>query len=98
MKIKLGAAYRLRARRQVHAAEELITENGFRISSGGNSYKFPNPEEAYEKAAQFIKQIQRDGFKYTPHGTMSDKMDVYKKGGQELSISVHKSLLNVDLW
>lgn len=101
-KIKLEAAQRLAektsTKRRILAAGELVKEGGFSISTGGNSFKFPNPEEAYEKAAQFIKQIQHEGYKYTRRGTMSDKMDVFKKGTSELSVSVHDALLNIDLW
>jgi hypothetical protein len=97
-KIKLDAARRLTAKRRILAAGELVKEGGMSISTGGNSFKFPTPEEAYEKAAQFIKQIQHDGYKYTRRGTMSDKMDVFKKGSSELSVSVRDGILNVDLW
>lgn len=101
--MKLRAAYRLIAskskRRVIRAASELeLKEGQFDIKAGGNSYRFGNPADAYTKAAQFIKQIEHDGFKFSKHGVVSDKMDVFQKGGTEISISVRNAILNIDLW
>jgi hypothetical protein len=98
MKIRINAAARLSAGRKIHAAEELVKEGGFKITTGGNSWRCESPEDAYQKAADFIKQITREGFVYTKRGAMSHKMDVFKKGGEELSVSVHDGILNIDLW
>jgi hypothetical protein len=87
-----------KVKRRVLAASDLVKEGSYNITEGGNSFRFPSPEEAYEKAAEFIKQLKRDGFKFDPHGTMSDRMDAFKKGSREISVSVRNSILNIDLW
>ena len=88
----------VKATRQLRAAEELMNEDGFNITTGGNSFKCHNPGDAYAKAAAFIRHIEHDGFKFTSRGAMSNKMDVFKKGGNEISVSVRNSILNIDLW
>jgi len=100
--MKINSLKRLTAsfktRRRVLAASELMKEGSYNISTGGNSFKFHSPVEAYEKAAEFIKNLMHDGFKFNPRGTMSDKMDVFNKGGTEISVSVRNSILNIDLF
>jgi hypothetical protein len=99
--MNINAIHRLKASfrpRRVLAASDLMKEGGYNISVGGNSFKMHSPQEAYEKAAEFIKKLVHDGFKFNPHGDMSHKMDVFQKGGQEISISVRNSILNIDLW
>jgi hypothetical protein len=90
--MKINSATRL------HADAPQLKEDGLNIGAGGNSFRFGNPAEAYKKAAEFIEKLTHDGYKFNPHGTMSDKMDVFKKGGTEISISVRNSVLNIDLW
>lgn len=85
-------------KRKVLAAHELVKEGSYNISSGGNSFRFSSPEEAYEKASEFIKNLKHDGYKFDPRGTMADQMDVFKKGSTEISVSVRNQILNIDLW
>lgn len=86
------------AKRQLRAADELLHEDGFNISTGSNSFKCHDPADAYAKAVQVIKQIEHEGFKFTSRGAMSNKMDVWRKSNNEISISVRNSILNIDLW
>jgi hypothetical protein len=90
--ISLNAANRLLNNSTV------IQEGQYSLSYGANSFKFPTPEIAYEKAAAFINHLKHDGFKFNPHGTMSKTMDVFNKEGIEISISVRSGILNIDLW
>jgi len=86
------------SKRRVFAGDVLMDEAGFDISTGGNSFKCHSPADAYQKAVKVINQVEHDGFKYTKRGAMSHKMDVWRKGTNEISISVHDSILNIDLW
>lgn len=95
---KVTASVTAGTKRRVFAAEVMENEAGFQITTGANSFKCRSPSDAYQKAAKFINQIEHDGFKFTRNGAMSKKMDVFKKGGEELSISVRDSILNIDLW
>jgi len=83
---------------QADAKVEEVKEDNLDISAGGNSFKFSHPSEAYKKAAEFIDRLTHDGYKFNPRGAMSSKMDVFSKGGTEISISVRNSILNIDLW
>lgn len=99
--MKIKANVRLKATTIIHitvAASEVEKEGGYNISTGANSFRFPDPSTAYTKAADFIKKLIHDGYKYTTRGAMSSKMDVFVKGGTEISVSVHNSILNIDLW
>jgi hypothetical protein len=99
--MKTNAATRLKASTRPHrvlASEDLVKEDGYNISTGANSFKFHDPAQAYAKAAEFVKKLISDGYKYDPRGAMSHKMDVFKKGGTEISVSVHNMMLNIDLW
>jgi hypothetical protein len=94
-----GKPYELEEAFEVQsAATPDIKEDGLNISAGGNSFKFSHPAEAYKKAAEFIDRLMHDGYKFNARGAMSSKMDVFTKGGTEISISVRNSILNVDLW
>jgi uncharacterized membrane protein len=95
--MKLEATTRLKAKRTVHAGAEDIKENGTRITRGANTYKCKSPGDAYLKASQFIANLDKAGFKFLPHGT-STTMDTFKKGGTEISVGVHATLLKIDLW
>ena len=85
-------------KRRIKAASSLIKEGNYNISEGANSFRFSSPKDAYTKAAHFIQDLEHDGFKFVKNGTMSDKMDVFKKGTTEISVSVRNSILNIDLW
>lgn len=98
--MKINSLKRLTARvkRRVLAGSELVKEGQFNITTGGNSFRFGDPGQAYTKAAEFIKNLEYDGWRFDPRGTMADKMDVFKKGGSEINVSVRNKILNIDLW
>jgi hypothetical protein len=93
MKVTLKAATRLQAK-----DAPALNEGQYSISMGANSFQCESPRDAYVKAADFIRRLEHDGYKFTRRGVMSDKLDVYKKGTTEISVGVLGGVLKIDLW
>lgn len=97
--MKIGAARRLKAQRiQVRAREELFREGGFNLSLGANTFKMRSEEDAYHTAAAFITKLKHDGFKFVRNAPESKKLDVFRKGSQEIALGVRGGHLMLDYW
>lgn len=91
--MKINAVSRLKA----DANRKVIVVDGFHITPGSNTFKCHSPKDAYKQAFDAIDQLEHDGWKHI-QGANSKKMDMYKKGSDEVSVSVHNGMLNIDLW